>query len=63
MADALKHFKAAKPEKELNANILFPELAREIASFRGIQVHTLRGLFIVTVLVKGSKKTEWCVRA
>jgi hypothetical protein len=55
----LAEFTDSKPERELNANILFPELAKEIASFRDSQLHTIRGLFIVTVLVKGAKKAEW----
>ncbi|KAJ1533599.1 hypothetical protein HK405_000437 [Cladochytrium tenue] len=42
----------------LNASILFPELAKEMAANPSLTLG-LRGLFIVTVFKRGERREEW----
>ncbi|KAJ3203575.1 hypothetical protein HDU67_010106 [Dinochytrium kinnereticum] len=62
MSDALKEklaaFSGAKPSAQLHSSILFPELAKEINNDPSSTAN-LNGLFIVTVLKKGTAVDEW----
>ncbi|KAJ3009698.1 hypothetical protein HKX48_007792 [Thoreauomyces humboldtii] len=58
LKDKLAEFLPHRPAKPTNAQILFPELQRELNAEPGL-AKNLQGLFIVTVLQKGVKGDEW----
>ncbi|KAL1919939.1 uncharacterized protein VTP21DRAFT_1871 [Calcarisporiella thermophila] len=51
-------FLTQRKERPLKANILFPEIRRELVSNRKL-VGGLRGLFIVTVKKRGRPQQDW----
>ncbi|KAL2913081.1 hypothetical protein HK105_207426 [Polyrhizophydium stewartii] len=55
---ALDNYLPPKAEKPLNASLLFPEIAREMAANPDL-VGSLTGLFIVSVLKRGERRQEW----
>ncbi|KAI8820413.1 uncharacterized protein EV422DRAFT_530806 [Fimicolochytrium jonesii] len=58
LKEKLAEFLPAKVFKPTNAQILFPELHRELEADPSL-AKNLQGLFIVTVLLKGVKRDEW----